>query len=1244
MNYPFLEVFGEYINNASYREMLKNAEFSDLYINKEEMRLKALLHVDEFKNIMCLKAVANSIKASLCFKAVELDYVLPPQALTSDCFPMLLKVLKVNVLQTNGFIDKCEYTFDGETLTVRLLSGGCDICKNAAADTFLENYINEHFGRKINVVFEGENSDVEEFQKKILEIDRENKPVAAELGENEHIIEDGLPLYFETAKPIMGADIKGVPVPMKEISPEDGTVVVWGDVFKLESKETKDGKRLIITFNITDYTYSYTVKLFDNKENLEYVAEKLNEGVTLLVRGYIEDDPFLKDRVIRPRAISLIQKFEPVDEAEEKRVELHLHTNMSAMDAMSSAKSIVKKAMKWGHKALAVTDHGCVQAFPEACNTARGTGFKIIYGCEAYLVNDYNSDGTVKQPEEYAKDRYYHCIILVKDKVGLKHLYELVSASNLDYFYKKPRMPKSLIAEKREGLIIGSACSEGELFQSFIDKKSPEERRKIAEFYDYLEIQPDGNNEYMILSDKDGYADIHSYEDIHNINRAIIALGDELGKMTVATGDVHFLNKGDAKFRAILQAGQGYSDADRQPPLYLKTTNEMLEDMAYLGEETAYEVVVKNTNTIADMIEADILPIPDGTFDPKIPGADEDLPRFCWERAKEWYGDPLPDVVKERLDKELKSIVEHGFAGLYMIARLLVKNSEEHGYYVGSRGSVGSSFVAIMAGISEVNPLQPHYRCPNCKYSEFFLHNEVGSGFDLPPKNCPECGTPLIRDGHEIPFETFLGFYGDKSPDIDLNFSGEYQSNAHRYTEELFGKSHVFKAGTISGVADKTAYGYVRKYLEERGLVYSKAEMDRLTIGCTGVKRTTGQHPGGMVVVPGEYDVCDFTPVQHPADDDSKGIITTHFDFNSMHDTLLKLDELGHDVPSIYKHLRDLTGIDVMDIDIADEKLYSLCTSPEALGVTVDDIMCETGTLSIPEMGTSFTRAMLMEAKPTKFADFIQIAGLSHGTDVWLGNAQDLIHNGTCTISEVVGTRDSIMVYLLHKGLEPKDSFDIMETVRKKNKQLKPEQEELMRQHDVPEWYIDSCRKIQYMFPKAHAAAYMIASLRLAWFKVYKPLAYYCAYLTVRGGDVDAESMSQGREAVRTLIKMIQAKGNEASAAEKDKETIMMIVHEAMARGIEFLPIDIYKSTASSYEPEDGKIRMPFSALPGVGENAAESLANACKKVRDEHDTFSSIEDFAARTGAGSSTVATLKACGAFGDLPDSDQISLFDF
>ncbi len=1233
----FIDIFGEYIATQKYRDMLQEASFTDLHLNRDKKTLNAVLYVDAFQNIMCLKAVANEIKAALRFKSVEFEYVLPPEALNESCFPMLLKVVRVNIPQTNGFFEHIDTKFVDDVFTVDFLKSGRDICLKAGADKFLENYIKTHFNREITVEFIGKDSNMEDFIRKQQEIDDANK--SARPKEQYENFPD-VPIDFNSVKTIYGNFKYEKPVPIESVSFEDGTVLVWGDVFKYEKRETKDGKKHIIEFSISDGTCAFGCKLFEPKEQLEYVEDQIKEGVTVLVRGEVGYDKFNNDYLITPKFIALINKIDSVDDAEEKRVELHLHTNMSMLDAMSSAKSIVKQAIKWGHKAVAITDHGCVQAFPEACGAAKGSDTKIIYGCECYLVNDYNPDGTMKTADEIKAEKYYHCILLVKNKVGLKNLYKLISASNIEYFRKKPRMPKSLIAERREGLIIGSACEAGELYRAILAGESEEKLLEIASFYDYLEIQPTGNNAFMITKEGAEYDKINSEADIEAINKKIITIGDSLGRKTVATGDVHFLDKKDAKFRAVLQAGQKYKDADNQAPLYFRTTAEMLAEFAYLGEETAKEVVITNTNYIADMVEPGILPIPDGVFNPVVEGAEEDLTKHCWERAKEWYGDPVPTVVAERLEKELKSIIEHGFAGLYMIARRLVKRSEECGYYVGSRGSVGSSFVAIMAGISEVNPLQPHYRCPKCKYTEFFLHNEVGSGFDLPAKDCPECGEPLVRDGHEIPFETFLGFFGDKSPDIDLNFAGEYQARSHKFTEELFGEKYVFKAGTIQGVADKTAYGYAKGYVEERNLQVTKAEIERLAIGCTGVKRTTSQHPGGMVVVPNTYEVEDFTPVQRPADDEKKGVITTHFDFNSMHDTLLKLDELGHDVPTIYRHLTDLTGIDVLDIDISDRKLYELCTSPEPLGITAEELGWPTGTLSIPEMGTDFTKGMLLEAKPQTFADLIQIAGLSHGTAVWLGNAQDLIRDGICTISEVIGTRDSIMVYLLHKGLEPKHAFDIMEDVRKKNKQLKPEQEQMMREHNVPEWYIDSCKKIQYMFPKAHAAAYIIASLRLAWFKVYKPLEYYCAYLTVRGDDVDAKSMMLGREAVKTLLNTIKAKGKEASNTEKATETIMMIVYEAMVRGIEFLPIDIYKSSAKSYVPEDGKIRIPFSALPGV-DAKADAIENA-KNLNG--GPFTSIEDFEACAGVGSSITATLKASGAFGDLPDSNQISLFDF
>lgn len=1439
----FTDLFGEYISKES-KEVLGLADITACSLNKSERGLKIMLSGKTIIAPNILHEVKTSLIKNLGLKKAEIEIKYDSGLFNPAAAMTIIDELKIRSSRINGFFDGADVSISGDTITYKIRNGGYTAVASLGLEKEIADVIEQEFGVRYKIVFDGTLEASEEETEKIrAEAARQaaeesrKKAMAADAGkksgaekavikrkEHDGIADEGMNYYPASAVVLLGKEIKGKPIEMKAITPFNDNVIVWGKVFDIERRETRNGDKIGISFCITDKTWSYKVKTYLKKSDAKALSP-LENGMTVLISGNMTDDTFEKEYTIKPRDISVVEPYIRKDTAKEKRVELHMHTNMSSMDAMTSATDLINRAYKWGHKAVAITDHGVVQAFPEAMMAAKsirksGGDFKAIYGVEAYFVNDLigavsgsssnsTSDtfivfdvettglsaandrlteiGAVKvvngeitesfnifvNPErpipqkiteltsitdEMVKDapkeeeavrlflkfsgedavyvahnanfdisfiksacgrhniafdptfidtvvmaralmkdlRNYkldtvakglslgdfhhhracddadilariflrflemlpsecksvsqintaltgsdvkklpskHQIILVKNAVGLKNLYKLISASHLDYFYKKPLIPKTLLNEHRDGLLLGSACEAGELYDAIKLGRPWGELLSIAEYYDYLEIQPVANN--MFLVDEGIVKDENQ---IREFNKTVVRLGEKLKKPVVATCDVHFLDKDDAIFRSILQAGQGFKDADRAVPLYLRTTDEMLKEFEYLGKEKAYEVVVTNTNKIADMIDGDILPIPDGNFPPSIDGADDTLKNTTMNRAREIYGDPLPEIIEKRLEKELGSIINNGFSVMYVTAQELVADSEAHGYLVGSRGSVGSSLVAAMAGISEVNPMVPHYVCPKCKYSEFFTDGSVGSGFDLPEKKCPKCGAELNRDGHDIPFETFLGFKGDKTPDIDLNFSGEYQSYAHKFTETLFGRENVFKAGTISTVAEKTAFGFVKKYAEERGIILNKAEMNRLVKGCTGIKRTTGQHPGGMVVIPRDKDVYDFTPVQHPADDTSSDMITTHFDFHSLHDTILKLDILGHDVPTIYKYLEEYTGKAVMDVPMSDKKVMSLFTSTKALGVTEEDIDCQTGSLSLPEVGTSFVRQMLMDTQPKTFSDLLQISGLSHGTDVWLGNAQELIKNKTCTISEVIGTRDSIMIYLMHKGLEPSMAFNIMEIVRKgkATKLLTEEHINAMREHGVPEWYIDSCMKIKYMFPKAHAAAYMISALRLGWYKVYYPAEYYAAYFSARGEDIDAKTVLGGLSVVKAKMNEIKMKGREATAKENATFSTLQIVREMLARGISFLPVDFYKSKSQKYLVENGNIRLPFGSLSGVGEAAADSLEQAAKKGE-----YLSKEELQYTANVSKTVMEAMNEIGTLDFLPDSNQMKFF--
>ena len=1254
-------------------------------LDTDERALSAELKAENYITAESQNELVNQLKNALKLNECHISCIFSEDALIPAACADITAELKLKNAALNGYFNGAEFNLNDNNVNITLKYGGYDTITDCGFENAFKRIIKDRFGRDITVSFDGQLEKVEidlppaepaqpvrRPERQTAE-PRQSAPARPAAPKKEIKFEkrEGRPdngiVYLDNPQQFYGrGGISNHTRDMISITGDDTEIACWGEVFGLETRDIKTKRNTdmtIVNFSFSDHTNSLNASLFIDTHRMGDIAP-LKDGAFILVNGSYEFDNYKKDFVVKPRAMALLQKYTEKDEHEgEKRVELHCHTNMSAKDAVSSADAIVRQAYEWGHKAIAITDHGVVQAYPAAAGAVKairksGGDFKVIYGVESYYVDDVNNDVKDLNAKQTAKFRY-HQIILVKNLTGLKNLYKLVSEAHLHDFRGKPLTMRSKLDKLREGLILGSACEQGELYRAIIDEKPEDELLRIADYYDYLEIQPLGNNAFMVRESsypdkkdkKTGavipnrFKKVTDFEVIKSFNRKVVELADKLGKPVVATGDVHFLKKSDDIIRKILMAGQGFEDFDNQAPLYLKTTDEMLADFDYFGER-AREFVIDNPNRIADMVDGDVIPVPDGNYPPVIEGSDELLHDICWNTAHKTYGENLPEVVEKRLEKELNSIINNGFSIMYISAQKLVAYSEENGYLVGSRGSVGSSFAATMAGISEVNPLPPHYVCPECRYSEFFLHGEVGSGFDLPEKNCPECGTPLNRNGHDIPFETFLGFKGDKVPDIDLNFSDEFQNSVQKYTETLFGSENVFKAGTISTVAEKTAYGFAKAYAEKKGITLSNAELNRLAslVEKAQIKQTTGQHPAGMIIVPKTNTIYDFCPIQHPADDVNSDIITTHFDFHSIHDTILKLDELGHVVPTTYKYLEEYTGIPVNDVSMSDPDVYSLFTSTKALGVEPDEIDSRTGTYCLPEFGTKFVREMLIDCQPKNFSDLLQISGLSHGTDVWLGNAKDLIDKGICTISEVIGTRDNIMVYLIHKGLEEGRAFKITETVRKglvaKGKVSAEDwsaMEDDMRSHGVPEWYIESCHKIKYMFPKAHAAAYVISALRLAWYKVHRPLEFYCAYFTARPEDVDVPTIMQGKQAVRQYLQNIKAKGKEASKKELDVYNNMLIFNEMMSRGIEVLPIDIKHSHAMKYLPENGKMRLPFGALSGVGEKAAYSIYEAAQK-----GDFVSREDFQIEAGVSKTIIQNLADLGAMNELPDTNQISMF--
>ncbi len=1407
-----MRTLGKTLKGIKVSDKLSEAEVIKFEINKKTRKISLVLSLDDVSSLSELDALKKDMKGFYKLAESNISVFYANASMDEEFFksyyPNLLQEVKKAEPAFYYMLLGSRIEFSDETLRITVIHGGMEMLVMKKCDKLIHKIILDQTNLFVNVEF----------------IDKKEKVEMPDLPEivyeaKEEKKEKKVVIKTTNGDVLLGKSIKGEIIAINDISEETDKVIIKGDILAVETKELKS-KKVIVKFIMTDLTNSIGCKFFTSADKLEEILEGIKVGATVCVQGELRNDPFEREETIAVRNIEKAQKKKKTDDEPVKRVELHCHTQMSAMDAVCSAKSVVKRAIEWGMPAVAITDHGVVQSYPEALKAKGDNPIKILYGVEGYLVPDTidavknvkehsiedefvifdiettgldkNTEviteiGAVKMCGDKVIERFstfvdpcrhipsniteltgitdemvagaplegeaieaflnfcdgapviahnakfdtgfikvaaernglvfdntiictlilaqallpelkkhklniiadhlnienpnhhravndaevtgaiwseflrkmkalgikdvtdinvtlggqidvrktkncYHVIILIKEFKGIKNLYKIITESHLKYLGRTPRIPKSLLTKYREGLIVGSACEAGELYRAMVDGKNESELETIASYYDYLEIQPLKNNAFMI---REGI--VKSEAELIEYNKRILAMGDKLGKLTVATCDTHFLDPEDEVYRRILMDSKGFDDADNQPPLYFRNTKEMLEEFKYLGDR-AYEVVVENTNKIADMIE-DVIPIKDGNYPPTIENSAEDLKRLCYEKAHRLYGDPLPEFVQDRLEREINPIINNGYDVMYMIAQKLVKKSNDDGYIVGSRGSVGSSFVAFLSGITEINSLPAHYLCPECKYLEFPKVSPGLSGCDLEDKMCPKCGTKLMKEGHDIPFETFLGFNADKVPDIDLNFSGDYQTKAHKYTGELFGEGYVFKAGTIGTVAEKTAYGYVKKYFEKRNVRVREAEVERLKLGCTGVKRTTGQHPGGVIVCPKELDIHDFTPVQHPADDPDSDVTTTHFDYHSIHDNLLKLDILGHDDPTVIRMLEDLTDTKVQDIQLDDKETMSLFSSTEALGVTPEQIDSVVGTYGIPEFGTRIVRNMLVETMPKTFSELIRISGLSHGTDVWFGNAQDLVNSNTCTLNSCICTRDDIMAYLIAMGLPNGDAFKIMESVRK-GKGLKDEWMDMMREHDVPEWYIDSCLKIKYMFPKAHAAAYVTNAFRIAWYKVHRPTEYYIAYYTVRADDFDYELMTKGYDFTNDKIKEYEKMGKAISTREKNIQTILEICREMYARGIEFAPVDLYKSHASKFlKGEDGRIIPPLSSIANLGAVAAKQIMEA----REEGGEFFSVEDIRQRAHVGKAITDLLANAGCLKGLSESSQTSLFD-